>query len=225
MRTLRTLSAPSASRIGDLSTLSSKAPRSLSIAAVVAVCAFFAALVWTNNARADVSSWLSAGAGYGLERSAPRHVYDRATALTFGVGVGSDPTKAIVIGGMFRSTTYFTLGTDIGLSLRGASGGFARGQWGLAVDVGPAFRAWGGGDYARWPFEGMLWLGAPWGLQLGVGADLFNWITPHDPGAHGFVAILGIDFLRLTVMRQGATDRWWENPSPAGGRMPREPKE
>jgi hypothetical protein len=53
-------------------------------------------------------------------------------------------------------------------------------------------------------------------LQLGVGGDI--WSIGDAPAARGAVAILEIDLLRLTVMRQGATDRWWENPSPAGGR-------
>ena len=64
----------------------------------------------------------------------------------------------------------------------------------------------------------MLIGGGPWGLQLGVGGDFANILTD-DPGARGIVALLEMDLLRLTVMRQGATDRWWENPSPAGGRM------
>jgi hypothetical protein len=39
-----------------------------------------------------------------------------------------------------------------------------------------------------------------------------------DASARGLVAVLEIDLLRLTVMRRGATDHYWENPSPAGGR-------
>ena len=60
-------------------------------------------------------------------------------------------------------------------------------------------------------------MGGPWGLQVGVGADVWN--IGGEPYARGAVALLELDLLRLTVMRQGATDRWWENPSPAGGRM------
>ena len=66
----------------------------------------------------------------------------------------------------------------------------------------------------------MVLAGGPWGLQLGIGADFFN--IDSGPAARGAVALLEIDLLRLTVMRQGATDRWWENPSPAGGRAPRD---
>jgi hypothetical protein len=156
-----------------------------------------------GEARADVSSWFTGGGGYGVQHSDSRGVYDRATALSFSIGVGTQPTRSIVVGGLLRTTTYFTLGTDLGLSARIASGSFARGQWGLAFDFGPGWRSWGrGADYGRFPLHAMVVGGAPWGLQLGVGGDIWS-----IGGA-----------LRLTVMRQGATDRWWENPSPAGGR-------
>jgi hypothetical protein len=32
--------------------------------------------------------------------------------------------------------------------------------------------------------------------------------------------MLEFDILRFTLMRQGSTDAWWKNPSPAGGKMP-----
>ncbi|MBX3190284.1 MAG: hypothetical protein KF819_25015 [Labilithrix sp.] len=163
-----------------------------------------------------MSSWFTMGGGYTLQRSESRDYYDRATAFTFSVGVGSTPISNVVVGGLFRSTTHFTLGTDLGLYVRVASGGFARGQWGLALDVGPKWRGWGRAeDYGRFPMHAMVIGGGPWGMQLGVGADMFS--LSGEPFARGAVALLEIDFLRLTVMRQGATDRWWENPSPAGG--------
>jgi hypothetical protein len=172
-----------------------------------------------REAHADVSSWFTAGGGYGFQHSDSRNVYDRAGALSFSIGVGSQPTSSVVVGGLLRTTTYFSLGTDLGLSARIASGGFARGQWGLAFDFGPGWRSWGlGADYGRFPLHAMIVGGAPWGLQLGVGGDI--WSIDGGTAARGAVAILEIDLLRLTVMRQGATDRWWENPSPAGGRVP-----
>ncbi len=171
-----------------------------------------------GEARADVSSWLSAGSGYGFKHRDSTSSFDRGVAASFAIGVGSDPLKSVIIGGVLRSTTYFTLGTDVSLAVRGATGGFARGQWGLALDVGPMWRTWGGGDYGRVPIHAMVIGGGPWGLQLGIGGDFANIITD-DPGARGIVALLEMDLLRLTVMRQGATDRWWENPAPAGGRM------
>jgi hypothetical protein len=171
-----------------------------------------------SEARADVSSWFSAGGGYGAQRSERTESYDRATALTFSAGVGTTPTSNIVVGGLVRTTTYFTLGTDLNLSARVATGGFARGQWGLAFDVGPGWRGWGtAAAYGRFPLHAMVVAGAPFGFQLGVGGDFWN--IGGEPYARGVVALLEIDLLRLTVMRQGATDRWWENPSPAGGRV------
>ena len=169
-------------------------------------------------AHADVSSWFTGGGGYGVARSESRGEYDRATALSFSIGVGTTPTSGVVVGGLVRTTTYFTLGTDLDLSARIATGGFARGQWGFAFDVGPGWRSWARrSDYGGFPLHAMIVGGAPWGLQLGIGANLLN--LDGGTSSQGAIALLEIDLLRLTVMRQGSTDRWWENPSPAGGRV------
>jgi len=180
----------------------------------------FACMLHASDARADTSSWLSMGGGYGLQHADSRGTFDRAAAMTFGLGVGTEPTKAVVFGGTLRTTTFFSLGTDLGLAIRGATGGFARGQWGLAVDAGLAWRPWGDGDYGTWPVTGTIYLGMPWGFQFGVGGEAFR-VFGSDRNAQGVFATLELDLLRLTLMRQGATDRYWENPSPAGGRMPR----
>ena len=95
-----------------------------------------------RTAHADVSSWLTGGGGYGVAHNESKSAYDRATTLSFSIGVGTTPTSSVVVGGLVRSTTYFTLGTDLDLSARIASGGFARGQWGLAFDIGPGWRSW-----------------------------------------------------------------------------------
>src|SRR6478735_8184923 len=156
-------------------------------AAFIGLSAILACLTQSSVASADASSWL---------------------------GVGSDPTKAFVVGGVLRSTTYFALGTDLGISARFATGGFARGQWGLALDAGPMWRSFGAGEYGRWPVSAMLIGGAPWGVQLAVGGEVLR-VGGDDANARGIVALLEIDLLRLTVMRRGSTDRYWENPSPA----------
>lgn len=190
-----------------------------SLAFVVALGAATAALsAAPRTAHADVSSWFTGGGGYGFQRSESSGDYSRAATLSFSIGVGSTPTNSVVVGGLVRSTTYFSLGTDLDLSARIATGGFARGQWGLAFDVGPGWRTWvRSDDYGNFPLHAMIVGGAPWGLQLGIGANFLS--LDGGNAARGAVALLEIDLLRLTVMRQGATDRWWENPSPAGGRV------
>lgn len=187
----------------------------------LATAAAAACILHATPASAEPSSWFSIGGGYSFQRSESRAAYDTQGALSFAIGVGSTPTGMVVVGGLLRTTTYFTLGTDLSLSARVASGGFARGQWGVALDFGPTWRGWGNAaDYGRFPLHAMLIGGAPWGLQLGVGTQLFD--LGGYPSSRGVVALLEIDLLRLTVMRQGSTDKWWENPSPAGGRIRQE---
>jgi hypothetical protein len=135
--------------------------------------------------------------------------------MTYSVGVGSSPLAPLVLGGLFRGKTMFGLGTDLGVAVRAASGGFARGQWGFALDAGALWRPWRGGDYGQWPVQAVLTGGSPWGLQLAVGAEL--WSVSGGTPAQGVFAALEIDLLRLTLMRQGPTERWWPNPNPAGG--------
>jgi hypothetical protein len=175
-----------------------------------------AALAVTAPARADVSSWFAFGGGYGVQRDGVAGQTDRATAMSMSLGVGSSPRSTFVGGGLFRTVTFFTLGTDLALGPRFCTGGFARGQWGVAVDANVVGRFWNDGNYSRFPLQGIVTLGAPWGVQLGIGAQAFN--LGSGPSAAGGFAVLEIDLLRLTVMRQGATDSIWPNPSPAGGR-------
>jgi hypothetical protein len=197
---------------GSVCSARRRALRSLASLAAAGAC-----IVTASPAAADVSSWLSGGAGYGLKRNDSTGRDAGRVGMSFAIGVGTDPLSRVVVGGVLRSTTYFSLGTDLSLAARVASGGFARGDWGLALDVGPMWRSFGSGEYGRWPVAAMLTAGAPWGVQLAFGAELLR-IAGDDAPARGFVALLEIDLLRLTVMRQGSTDRWWENPSPAGGR-------
>ena len=139
-----------------------------------------------------------------------------AGSLTYSLGVGSSPLSSVVLGGLFRGQTFFGLGTDLGLAVRASTGGFARGDWGVALDAGAAWRPWRGGSYGDWPIQAVLTVGAPWGLQLALGTEISS-VSGGTP-AQGFFAALEIDLLRLTVTRQGSTDQWWPNPAPAGGR-------
>jgi hypothetical protein len=184
-------------------------------------------VVFAAPARADLTSWLSAGGGYSVAydgrfttpdlklKIEPRYDWVGAFSGTF--GVGTTPIAPFVIGGVVRSTTRFGLGTDIGIMVRATTGGFSRGDWGLAVDLGASMRWWGNDDYGRYPLQGVLLAGAPWGLQIAVGADIVN--LGGEPPTRGGFALLELDVLRLTLMRQGSTDAAWKNPSPAGGRI------
>jgi hypothetical protein len=174
------------------------------------------ALLAPATAEADVSSWLAFGTGYTFQNYRTLNTFDHAGVFDYSMGVGSSPRAPVVIGGILRGVTNFTMGTDLTLALRGASGGFARGDWGFAIDAGIVGRWWGGDAYGDWPVETVLTLGGPWGAQLALGAD-YSSVSGGVP-AKGFFAVFEIDLLRLTVMRQGTTDMWWPNPSPAGGR-------
>jgi hypothetical protein len=169
------------------------------------------------EALADVTSWLAVGGGGGSERNRPSAIRSGAGVMTYSVGVGSSPLAPFVIGGIFRGTTRFGLGTDLGVAVRLATGGFARGSWGVALDAGALWRPWQMGAYGEWPLQGVLTAGSPWGLQIAGGAEL--WSVSGGTKAQGFFAALEIDLLRLTIMRQGTTERWWPNPNPAGGRQ------
>jgi hypothetical protein len=168
-----------------------------------------------REARADVTSWMAAGAGYALERNRVIGENDFAPTLTYSLGVGTSPRQPLVMGGLVRGTTFIGLGTDLGVAVRASTGGFARGDWGLAVEAGALWRPWRDSNYGAWPLQGVVTVGAPWGFQLAAGVELGT-LTNELAGEGGFVA-LEIDLLRLTVMRQGATEKWWPNPAPAGG--------
>jgi hypothetical protein len=175
-----------------------------------------AAIAVPAPARADVTSWLAVGGGMTTQLAQGASSRDWASALTYSVGAGSTPLAPVVVGVLFRGTTMFTLGTDAGAAVRLCTGGFARGDWGVALDAGALWRSWGAGAYGNWPLQGVLTLGAPWGFQLAGGATV--WSIDGAASSPGFYAALEIDFLRLTVDRRGATEQWWPNPNPAGGR-------
>jgi hypothetical protein len=168
----------------------------------------------TGDARAEVSSWFSFGSGAGVQQAQGAATRNVAGTLTYSFGVGSTPLAPVVFGVLYRGTTMIGLGTDVGAAARVATGGFARGSWGLALDAGVAWRSWGAGLYGDSPVQAVLTVGAPWGLQLAMGSEFLSL----DGGvpAQGFFAAIEIDLLRLTLMRTGGTEKWWPNPNPAG---------
>ena len=161
-------------------------------------------LFTSHSARADVSSWVFVGGG------AARLQQNGLPAATMGsmrlqIGLGTPPSNPIVFGGLFSLEPNFGYGSDIALLLRSATRSYANGDFGLALDVGPYERLWGEKSVGG---AGTLWLGAPWGLALGLNAS----VGSHE--ARGFSAILGVDFARLTVYRNSGTN-WFPNPFPA----------
>jgi hypothetical protein len=158
---------------------------------------------------------MAVGGGYAAQLNRDTANRDLAAELTYSIGVGSSPIAPFVLGGLLRGQTFFTLGTDLGIAARAASGGFARGDWGLALDAGALWRPWRGGSYGQWPLQAVLTGGSPWGFQLAVGTELSS-VSGGTP-AQGFFAAIELDLLRLTVTRQGSSERWWRNPAPAGG--------
>ena len=112
---------------------------------------------------------------------------------------------SFIVGGVFKTMTFFGKGTDLALAVRGATGGFVRGGFGVAVDLGAYQRFWGAENSTG--FLGSLILGAPFGLQLALITEQGS----HD--AHFYGATAGIDFLRLTVYRT-SLNNIWPNPFP-----------
>jgi len=156
-----------------------------------------------KEARADVSSWASVMSGptWLDDGVAKRSV----ASLQMEAGIGLPPSAPIVVGGLFDVTTHFGQGTDLGLLSRFATRGFVLGDWGGALDLGGYERWWGRKSAG---FEGKVVLGAPWGLQLGLGGGFGT----KDAKFFGFT--LGIDFARLTVFRT-VGETWFPNPYPA----------
>lgn len=172
------------------------------------LASFFVALglvsVVPSTAHADVSSWLSLGAGM----SQLRHVgFDRdlKPSLRMGFGMGTDPSHSFVVGGLLRTDTLFGSGTDLSLSMRLATHGFANGKWGVAVDAGPLARYWGHTEYGA---TTAVVVGAPWGLELGLQAALGR------EALRTYGAFLAIDLARLTVYRRSGSS-YWKNSFPA----------
>jgi hypothetical protein len=129
---------------------------------------------------------------------------NRAT-LQAAFGVGSPSSHPVVLGGIVKSMTYFSNGTDLIAAVRGANGAFARGGWGFAVDAGAYQRWWG---LSSTGFAGALVLGAPYGIEAA-----FTFEDGRN-GVRTYAGTLGVDLLRLTVYRTFG-ENYWPNPFPA----------
>jgi hypothetical protein len=160
-------------------------------------------LLLAGSARADVSSWLFAGGGVGLrDYSGARTA---APAMELDTGIGSSPGEAIAVGGLIKLNTRFGQGSDFGLYLRTATGGYVRGAWGVAIDLGGLSRFEEGTHRG---YGGTLSLGAPWGVTVNLDA------TRDNQDRNVFLAVVGIDFARFSVYRSIGTS-WFPNPYPS----------
>ncbi len=173
-------------------------PRLLLAASLVASAAALAA-----PAAAEPSAWLFAGGGAGQVRDV---AVDRAFGrMDLQLGVGTPAAFPVVLGALVGTSTFFSGGTDLTLLGRVASGGFARGSWGVALDGGVYSRSWSSGT-SGW--DGALVLGGPFGVQLQADARL------GEGDARSLGLVVGFDLLRLTVFRTSGLGQW-PNPSPA----------
>jgi hypothetical protein len=162
-----------------------------------------AAASFSRSAKADASSWFSLAGGAGAMMEGQSKNYPGAFQLE--LGLGSSPASPVVVGAVLKTFSFFGSGTDLALTFRGATGGFARGGFGFALDAGGYERFWGTGSAG---FFGAVVLGAPFGLQLTAMTEQGTNDT------QTYAAVFGIDLLRLTVYR-GATGGHFPNPMPA----------
>jgi hypothetical protein len=169
--------------------------------ASAAVCAASSALLFAPAANADAASWMFVGAG-GASVPNAAGVDSRQTlgSMQLDAGFGTSPSNDWVVGGVVRTLTFFSAGTDLSLLLRTTTGGFSRGDWGLALDVG-AYQRWWGPDATG--LQTSLDFGLPWGLQLGLtgGFDKDNQMV---------ALTFGFDWARATAHRQSG-QAWWPN--------------
>lgn len=156
-------------------------------------------------ARADVSSWLFWGMG---PSAFDNSSYGRAlaTSMQLDAGIGLPPSYDVVPGFLLRMNTRFGDGSDLALLIRTATGGYARGNWGVAVDLGGYERWWGAEPSPG--FAGTLSLGVPWGITLNAN------FQQGSNDVRTYAAVLGLDLARFTVYRSSGLD-WWSNPYPA----------
>lgn len=152
----------------------------------------------SGQARADAASWLFVGGG-AAQLDQAGGVQSRPGLMQLDLGLGTSPANAFVFGGLVRNSTYFGDGTDLSLLARGATQGFARGGYGLALDLGVAQRWWGPSSTA---LAVSVDAGAPWGLTLGLNGSFAA------DSVRTFALVVGIDWARLTAHRH-AGGSWW----------------
>jgi hypothetical protein len=163
-----------------------------------------AALALPTAAWADASAWAYAGGGALLLKQGTEQLTPRG-AMSFEYGMGTNPDGSFILGGLARLTPVVGLGPDLAICLRAATHGFQASNFGVALDAGFFQRLWGLHSSG---VTGTFTIGFPLGFSLALHGIYANNNTM------GFGAMVGIDFLRLTIYRQVLLDAW-PNPSPA----------
>jgi hypothetical protein len=174
-------------------------PRAPSIRVCLSLAAGLFIVALGGRARADVASWVSVAGGPTAATSGGDLQW--VPSLRWNAGLGSPPQGPVVVGGGFDLTTHVGFGTDLGAVLRLATGAYARGAWGVALDLGGYHRFARSSDGA----SGALTLGAPWGLFVATHGTYGT----NDSMTLGLV--VGLDFARLTAHRTSG-QQWWPNP-------------
>ncbi len=161
--------------------------------ALVLATAFF---LTASLAHAEPTSWLAAGPGLSEQYDNLDKRNNGTFAIATAIGLGTEPTHPVVVGGVFRTLTSLGLGTDVSLSARAATAGFALGEWGVALDVGVAARWWRYQDYGHFPLQVIGVIGVPAGLQLEAGLQIWD-VTGDSPTAKGGFVAVTLDLFRL----------------------------
>ncbi|MEN9580988.1 MAG: hypothetical protein RJA70_3997 [Pseudomonadota bacterium] len=116
-------------------------------------------------------------------------------------GLGSDPHRFLVFGGLMKTLTHLGGGTDLIMSERTTTSGYSMGRWGLALDLGGYARFWRDNSTG---FAGALVVGAPWG----VNAAFQGQVGTENSTMLGLT--LSFDWARFTAHRASGTS-WWPN--------------
>jgi hypothetical protein len=112
--------------------------------------------------------------------------------LDLDLGIGTLASRPLVLAGLFHFAPQFAVGADLGGALRLCTGSYARGEFGLALDLGAHHRFASIGGVAG---SSRLVVGGPWGMFAGLtGSYGQNEVWT------GTLAV-GVDFARATVHR------------------------
>lgn len=168
----------------------------------------------SGSAWADVTSTYAVSSGFAYRalpsRSSERPVSSVSPLLGLDLGLGTTPLASFVFEGLLHMDFPTDWGGDFGGGLRLATGPYARGEWGFALDLLSEYRV---AEIGGAQGTARLILGSPWGFFLGVEGNY------GEGEAAGFGCTLGFDFARVTVHRRKGTDLV---PSPLASPDPRE---